>query len=263
MNKAEAHYLLAWGYLSQGNAFLSNKAYLTNDIGRLYNSQQKPAQAIAYLNQSVAYWEQLNSPLPQADARADLAESYLALGRYDEAIANAREVLAKNQKVLTTVLTACSVLIRAYEHQQNWKSAFGYQRLYNAKKEEQQQAINQAESLRSQAKLARERLETAYAQERLLQLHRYRTLAKQAEIDRLNGTFKTAELVRQAQTNALKHQLETQRLRAGATRKQATIRQLKIDQLRLGLAAQESVRNQLFVGIFLISVLGLLLLHYT
>lgn len=263
LDQAETHYLLAWNLLNRGQASISNKAYLTHDIGRLYNRRQQPARAVSYLHQSVAYWEQLKAPLPQADALADLAESYLELGRYTEAIATAKEALAKNQKVHATTLTAYSVLTKTYEHRQDWKSAFEYQRLYNTKKQEQQLAINQAESVRIKAKFDRERLETSYQHERLLQNQRYQTLAKQAEIDRLNNASHTAELLRLTQTSALRHQLETQQLRAAATRKQATIRQLKIDQLRLGLSAQERVRRLLIGGMTLVSLLGLLLLHYS
>ncbi|RYD95930.1 MAG: tetratricopeptide repeat protein, partial [Sphingobacteriales bacterium] len=266
--KAEIHYLRAWDMLNQQpSVSISNKAFLTNDIGLVYNLQQKFTQAIPYLKQSVAYWEQLNAPLPQADALADLAVSYLGLKQYDEAIANAKEALAKNQKVPAPMLTAYSVLMNAYEHRQNWQNAFAYQRLYNDKKREEQQAINQTESLRSKAQFDRERLETAYRQERLLQNQRYQTLAKQAEIDRLNNTFKTNEFRRLAQTNALKHQLETQQLKTVAAQKQATqqatIKQLHIDQLRLGLSAQERIRNLLYVGITIISSLGFLLLYYS
>ena len=266
--KAEIHSLRAWDILNQQpRVSISNKAFLTNDIGLVYNLQQKFTQAIPYLKQSVAYWEQLNAPLPQADALADLAVSYLGLKQYDEAIANAKEALAKNQKVHAPMLTAYSVLMNAYEHQQNWKSAFAYQRLYNDKKREEQVAINQTESLRSKAQFDRERLETAYRQERLLQNQRYQTLAKQAEIDRLNNTFKTNEFRRLAQTNALKHQLETQQLKTVAAQKQATqqatIKQLHIDQLRLGLSAQERIRNLLYIGIAIISSLGFLLLYYS
>ncbi len=263
LDNAEAHYLHAWALLDEGKASVSNKAYLLNDIGRLYHSQQQPARAVGYFKQAIAYWDQFHANMPQSDALADLSESYLALGRYDEAIATAKEALIKNQKVYVTILTACSVLVRAYENQQDWKNAFRYQRLYNEKQGEQQRAVNQTESLRSKARFDRERLEAAYQQERLLQQQRYQTLAKQAEIDRLQGAYQTAELRRQAQTNTLRHQLETQRLRAVATQEQATIRQLKIDRLRLGLAAQERLRNQLFVGLAVISLLGLLLLHYS
>ena len=161
------------------------------------------------------------------------------------------------------MLTAYSVLIRAYEHQQDWKNAFDYQQRYNAKKQEQQLAINQSESLRIKARFERERLQTAYRQERLLQDQRYQTLAKQADVDRLNGVFRTNELLRVAQTNDLKHQLETQRLRAMTTQKQATIRQLNIDRLRLGLSAQKDVQNVLFAGMAMVSLLGLWLLYYS
>jgi two-component system NarL family sensor kinase len=268
LNEAETHYLLAWSLLNQlGKVSISNKAFLSNDIGQVYNSQQKFAQAIPYLKQSIAYWEQLRAPLPQADALADLAVSYLGLHQYATAIATAKEALAKNQKVYAPMLTAYSVLISASEHQQDWKNAVEYQRLYNAKKGEEQQAINQTESLRSKAKFERERLETIYRQDRLLQQQRYQTLAKQAEIDRLNNTFKTTELRRLSQTRDLKHQLESQQLRTVATRKQATqqatIKQLHIEQLRLRLSAQESLRELLYVGIAIISSLGFLLLYYS
>lgn len=268
VDKAETHYLLAWDLLNrQRNVSISNKAFLTNGIGQVYNSQQKYTRAISYLTQSVAYWKQLNAPLPQADALADLAVSYLGLGRYSEAIATAQEALAKNQKVRTPMLTAYSVLVRAYEHQQDWKSAFMYQRLYETKKAEEIQATNQIESLRSKARFERERIETTYRQERLLQQQRYQTLAKQAEIDRLNNTFRTNELKRRAQTNALKLQLESQQFKAGAAQKQAlqqaTIKQLKIDQLRQGMAAHNTERNLLLVGIAICSTLGLLLLYYS
>jgi signal transduction histidine kinase len=268
LTKAETHYLVSWDLLNkQKKASISNKAYLTNDIGQVYNSQQKFSQAIPYLVQSIAYWKQLNAPLPQADALADLAVSYLGLNQYTEAITTAKEALAKNQKIPAPMLTAYSVLIKAYEHQQDWKNAFTYQRLYDAKKWEEQQAINQTESLRSKAKFDRERLEATYRQERLLQNQRYQTLAKQAEIDRLNSAFRTNELRRQAQTSALKHQLETQQLKAAANQKQAiqqaTIKQLKIDQLRLGLSAQKRLRNFLIIGLLIISSLGLLLLYYS
>ena len=266
-DKAERHYLLSWDLLNQGQASLSNKAYLTNDIGLLYNTRQQFALAIPYLKQSAGYWEQLNAPLPQADALADLAGSYLGLGRYAEAIITAKEALAKNQKVHATMLTAYLVLIGAYEHQQDWKSAFLYQRLYLTKKQEEQEAINQTESLRSKAKFDRERLETAYQHAQLLQNQHYQTLVKQAEIDRLTNTFKTNELVRLAQTNALQHQIETQHVRVRSAQKQsiqqATIKQLKIDQLRLGLLAQQGLHNQLVGGIVIISLLGLLLLYYS
>jgi signal transduction histidine kinase len=268
LNKAETHYLLAWNLLNQQpSVSVSNKAFLTNSIGQVYNSQQKFAQAIPYLTQSVAYWEQLNAPMPQADALADLAVSYIGLGRYAEAIMTAQDALSKNQKVHAPMLTAYSVLVRAYEHQQDWKSAFTYQRLYEAKKAEEQQEVNQTESLRSKARFDRERLETAYRQERLLQQQQYQTLAKQAEIDRLSSTYQTNELRRLAQTNALKHQLESQQLKTRATQKQAvqqaTIKQLKINQLRLSLSAQVTERNLLLGGIAIGSVLGLLLLYYS
>ncbi len=268
LTQAETHYLLSWDILNrQADVSISNKAYLTNDIGLLYNSQQKFAQAVPYLNRSIAYWAQLNAPLPQADALADLAGSYLGLGQYAEAIATAKEALRKNQKVRVPMLTAYSVLIAAYEHQQDWKQAFAYQRLYNAKKQEEQQAINQTESLRSKAKFDRERLEMTYRHAHSLQNQRYQTLAKQAEIDRLNNINKTNELLGLAQTNALKHQLETQQLRVAAAQKQglqqATIKQLKINQLRLGLLAEEGLRNQLFVGLAIISLLTVLLLYYS
>ena len=268
LTQAETHYLLSWELLNrQADVSISNKAYLTNDIGLLYNSQRKFAQAVPYLEQSIAYWEQLNARLPQADALADLAGSYLGLGQYAEAITTAKEALNKNQKVHAPMLTAYSVLIAAYEHQQDWKQAFAYQQLYNAKKQEEQQAINQTESLRSKAKFDRERLEMTYQHKQILQNQRYQTLAKQAEIDRLNSTYKTNELLGLAQTNALKHQLETQQLRAVAAQKQgvqqATIKQLKINQLRLGLLAEEGLRNQLFVGLAIISLLSLLLLYYS
>ncbi|GAB3496527.1 hypothetical protein GCM10027341_15460 [Spirosoma knui] len=261
INKAETHYLKAWELLNQQRSVpISNKAFLTNAIGQVFNIQQKFTQAIPYLTQSVAYWGQLNAPLPQADALADLAVAYLGLGRHSEAIAVAKDALAKNQKVHTPILTAYSVLIRAHEQQQDWKSAFTYQRLYEAKKAEEQQIINQTESLRTKAKFDRERLETAYQQERLLQQQRYQTLAKQAEIDRLNHAYKTNELQRLAQNNTLKHQIESQQLKARAVQKQAhqqaTIKQLKIDQ-------QATERNLLLVGITLSGVLGLLLLYYS
>lgn len=208
--KAETHYLLAWNLLNQQrNVSLSNKAYLTNDIGLVYNLRQKFAQAVPYLKQSIAYWEQLKAPMPQADALADLAVSYLGLHQYRKAIGTAREALNKNQKVRAPMMTAYSVLINAYEHQQNWKQAFIYQKLHDAKKWEEQQAINQTESLRSKARFDRKRLEAAQAVQ------------------------------------------------------QATIRQLKIDQLRLGLSAQENIRNLLLAGLVIISLLGLLLLHYS
>lgn len=266
--KAETHYLLAWDILNrQEKVSVSNKAFLSNDIGQVYNNQQKFAQAVPYLNQSIAYWEQLKAPLPQADALADRAVSYLGLQQYPAAIASAKEALAKNQQVHAPVLTAYSVLVSAYEHQQDWKNAFTYQRLYNARKWDQQQTINQTESLRIKAKFERDRLETAHRQERVLQQHRYQTLAKQAEIDRLNHIFKTNELQRLSQTSALKHQLESQQLKAIAAQKQAsqqaTIKQLKIEQLRLGLSGQERFRNLLFVGMAIISLLGLLLLYYS
>jgi signal transduction histidine kinase len=267
LDQAETHYLRSWKLLNQGRAFRSNKAYVSNEIGRLYNRRHQPAQALPYLNLSVAYWGQLQSPLPQADALADRAEALLALGRYPEAIQSAQEALAKNQSVYAPMLTAYGVLIRAYEQQQNWQAAFRYQRLFNEKKEEEQRAINQTESLRLKARFDRERLETAHRQEQLLQEQRYQTLAKQAEIERLNGINQTNELHRQAQTSALRHQLETQQLRTAAaqkqTRQQATIRQLQLEQLRQGLAAQKRFRNQLIGGLAVISLLGVLLLHYS
>ncbi|GAB3321002.1 hypothetical protein GCM10027299_14890 [Larkinella ripae] len=266
--RAETHSLLAWELLNrQEKVSVSNKAFLSNDIGQVYNSQQKFAQAVPYLKQSVAYWEQLKSPLPQGDALADLAVSYLGLGQYANAIASARAALAKNQQVRTPMLTAYSVLIDAYEHQQDWKNAFAYQRLYDAKKWEEQQAINQTESLRSKARFERERLETAHRQEQQLQQHRYQTLAKQAELDRLSHVVKTNELRRRSETSRLQHQLESHRLRAAAAQKearqQATIKQLKIDRLHQGLSAQERFRKLLGVGFALISALGLLLVYYS
>ena len=263
LDNAETHYLLAWEVLKRQQASISGKAYLTTDLGLLYNSQQKFAQAVPYLRQSVEYWDQLNVPLPQADALADLAESYLGLGQYADAIATAQDALTKNQKVHAPTLTAYSVLVRAYGYQQEWKNAFDYQQRYNAKKQEQQQSVNQSESLRIKARFERERLQTAYRQERLLQNQRYQTLAKQADVDRLNGVFRTNELLRVAQTSDLKHQLETQQLRTMATQKQATIQQLNIDRLRLGLSAQKDVQNLLFAGIAIISLLGLWLLYYS
>ena len=266
-DKAETHYLLSWNLLNQCKASMSNYAYLTNDIGLLYNSQHKFAQAIPYLNQSVAYWKQLNAPMPQADALADLAESFLGLGQYTEAVAAAKEALAKNQKVFAPMLTAYSVLIKAYEHQQDWKNAFAYQQLYNTKKQEEILSINQAETLRIKAKFDRERLETAYQHERLLQNQRYQTLAKQTEIDRLSSRYKANEMRRIAQKNALNYQLEKQQLRAVASQKQAlqraTIKQLKIDQLRLSLLAQQSLHSQLLMGLAIISLLVLLLLYHS
>ncbi|GAB3925366.1 tetratricopeptide repeat-containing sensor histidine kinase [Larkinella terrae] len=267
LNEAEAHYLLSWDFVNHlSKVSISNKAYLTNDIGQLYNLQEKFTQAVPFLKQSIAYWGQLNAPFPQADALADLAVSYLGLKQYEAAIASAREALAKNQKVPAPMLTAYSVLISAYEHRQDWKNAFEYQRLFNAKKGEEQQAINQTESLRSKAKFEREQLEIAHRQERLLQNQRYQMLAKQAEIDRLNNTFRTNELQRLAQTRDLKYRLESQQLRTVATQKQAaqqaTIKQLKINQLHAGLAAQKQLRNLLLIGIGIISSLGLLLLYY-
>lgn len=266
--QAETHFLLAWDLLNRREKVsISNKAFLTNDIGQVYNSQQKFDQAVPYLKQSVAYWEQLKAPLPQADALADLAVSYLGLKQYAEAMTIAKEALAKNQRVHAPMLTAYSVLISAYEHQQDWKNALVYQRLYDAKKAEEQAKINQTESLRSTAKFERERLETAFRQEQRFQNQRYQTLAKQAEIDRLNHIFKTNELHRLAQTSALQHQLESQRLRATAAHRQAsqqaTIKQLKIDQLRIGISAHERFRNLLLVGMALVSLLGLLLLYYS
>ncbi|GAB4023249.1 tetratricopeptide repeat-containing sensor histidine kinase [Spirosoma koreense] len=267
LENAETHYLLAWALLNQHKASVSNKAYLLNDIGLLYTTQHKFAQAVPLLKQSAAYWDQLKAPLPQADALADLSEAYLGLAQYTDAIASAKEALVKNQKVYAPMLTAYSVLIRSYEHLEDWKNAFAYQRLYNAKMREQQQSINQVESLRIKAKYDRERLETAYQHEQLIQNQRYQTLAKQAEIDRLSSTFRTNELLRRAQTSALKHQLETQQLKAISAQKQATqqatIKQLKIDQLRLGLSAQKGLRNLLLVGLIIISLLGLLLLYYS
>ncbi|WP_040005702.1 tetratricopeptide repeat-containing sensor histidine kinase [Fibrisoma limi] len=210
LTKAETHYLLAWNLLNkQRNITISNKAYLTNDLGLVYNLQRKFMQAIPYLRQSIAYWEQLNATMPQADALADLAVSYLGLHQYDKAITTAKRALAQNQKVNAPMLTAYSVLTKAYEHQHDWKRALTYQRLYDAKKWEEQQVINQTESLRSKAKFDRERLEKAQAIQ------------------------------------------------------QATIKQLKIDQLRLGMSAQENVRNLLISGLAIISSLGLLLLYYS
>lgn len=266
-DRAESHFLRSWKVLNRAKAPASNKAYLTNDLGRLYNLQQKPAQAVPYLKQAVAYWQRMGANLPESDALADLAEAYLSLRQYDEAIAAARQALDKNKKVHVTILTAFSVLVRAYEQQRQWESAFRYQQIYNEKKVEQQQAINQVESLRQKAIFEQRRLQTIHQQERLLQQQRYQTLAKQAEIDRLNGVHQTAELRRRAQTSALRHQLEKQQLRAAAIEKQAsqqaTIKQLKIDQLRLGLSAQTKVRNLLFAGLTLISLMGLLLLYYS
>ncbi|MFC5409305.1 tetratricopeptide repeat protein [Larkinella bovis] len=264
LDKAEKHYVISWEVLNQQpKVALSNKAFLSNDLGQIYNSQRKFSQAVPYLKQSVAYWGQLNSPLPQADALADLAVSYLGLNRYPEAIACAKEALSKNQKVYAPMLTAYSVLVEAYQHQQDWKNAFDYQRLYNAKKWEEQQAINQTESLRTKAKFDRERLEASHRQEQLVQQQRYQMLAKQGEIDRLNHTFKTKELLRISQTRDLQHRLESQQLKNAAAQKQAIIKQLKIDQLRLGLSTQENLRNLLLTGLAIISLLGLLLLYYS
>lgn len=267
LDSAETHYLRAWGLLQRSGAALSNRAFLSNDIGQLYNRQQKPAQAVPYLRQSAAYWAQLNASMPQSDALADLSESYLSLKQYPEAIETAKLALAKNQKVHATLLTAYSVLIRAYEHLGDWRSAFEYQKLFNQKKEEHQQAVNQVESLRQKARFEQQRLEFAHQRERLLQQQRYATLAKQAEIDRLTSAQKTADLLQQGQKNDLKHRLETQRLASAAVQKQArqqaTIKQLKIDQLRQGLAAQEKQRNLLSGGLALLTALGLLLLYYS
>ena len=266
-DEAETHSLIALELVNRSKASLSNKAYLTNGIGRIYNSQHKPEQAVPYLKQSVDYWGQLNAPLPQADALADLAESYYDLEHYAEAIATAKEAVAKNRRVHATMLTAYAVLIRSYEHQQDWKNAFVCQQLYNATKQEQQQAINQTESLRSKAKYERDRLETAYRHQRLLQEQRYQTLAKQTEIDRLNNINKTNELLRVAQTNTLKQRLETQQLKAIANqrqaRQQATIRQLMIGTLKMRMSAQERLRNQLLAGLAIISLLVLLLLYHS
>lgn len=265
--EAETHCLTAWELLLKNNAALSNKAYLSNEIGRLYNSQQKSDQAIPYLKKSVEYWGKLNASITQADALADLAEAYANLGKFPEAIVHAKDALSKNDKVFATILMAYSVLIRAYEHQQDWKNAFAFQRLYNAKKEEELQAKNERESLRSQAKHEREQLERVHRQEQLLQNERYQILVKQAEIDRLNGINRSNEFLRLTQTNDLKYQLETQKLRATAQQKQARqqtiIKQLNINQLRQGLQAQNRLRNQLFVGLGIISTLGILLLYYS
>lgn len=177
LDSAETHYLHAWHLLQRGrHGALSNKAFLSNDIGQLYNRQQKPARAVPYLRQSVAYWARLNAPLPQSDALADLSESYLSLRQYPEAIETARLALAKNQKVHPTLLTAYSVLIRAYEHLGDWRSAFAYQKLYNQKKEEQQQAVNQVESLRQKARFEQQRIEFAHQRDRLLQQQQYTNL---------------------------------------------------------------------------------------
>ncbi|AQG80877.1 tetratricopeptide repeat protein [Spirosoma montaniterrae] len=266
-DRAETHYLTAWQIVEQMKASLSSKGYLTNDIGSLYNSLNKPAQALPYLRRSVQYWAQLNAPLPQSDALADLANTYLMMNEYDNAINAAKEALTKNQTVLVTRQMAYSVLVRAYERQQDWKNAFAYQQLYNETKQQRQEAVNQTESLRIKARYERERLETTHRQEQLMQQQRYQTLAKQAEIDRLNSMVQANELRRTAQTNALKHQLETQQLKAQSAQKQSvqqsTIRQLKINQLRLGLQAQERQKKQLFAGLAIISLLGLLLLYYS
>lgn len=176
LDSAETHYLHAWGLLQNGRAALSNRAFLSNDIGQLYNRRHQPARAVPYLRQSAAYWARLNAPMPESDALADLSESYLALGRYPEAIETARLALAKNQKVHATLLTAYAVLIRAYEHQGDWRSAFEFQKRYNQKKEEQQQAINQVESLRQKARLEQQRLEFAHQRERLAAQERQRNL---------------------------------------------------------------------------------------
>ncbi|WP_128545250.1 tetratricopeptide repeat-containing sensor histidine kinase [Larkinella soli] len=267
LEEAEKQYLTAWQVLHREPAPLSNKAYLSNDLGQLYQRQKKPALAIPYLKQSVSLWGQLKAPMPQSDALADLAAAYLDIQQYDEAIAAARQALDKNSRVHITILTAYSVLVRAHEQLQDWKNAFEYQRLFLQKKQEQQLALNQSESLKQKALLERQRLELAFEQERLLQQERYQTLAKQAEIDRLNSINRTNELLNREQTSALRYQLEKQQLKTAAmqkqARQQAMIRHLKIDQLNMGINAQKKQRNLLVAGLVVISLLGLLLLYYS
>ncbi len=242
-------------------------AYLSNDPGRLYIAQHKPAVAVWHLKKAIAYWGKLNSPMPQFDALADIAGAYVALGQLDEAIGSAKQSLAQNKTVFAVRLTALSALVRAYEQQHDWKNALYAQTLYLAVKAEEQQAQNRMEALRQNALFERERLETTYQHERQLQEQRYQTLAREADIARLNSEIKTNALQQQRQTSMLTFKLEKEAPKTAATQRQlaqqSTIKQLTVNELNARLVAHKRFQSTLIMSLATISGLGLLLLYYS
>ena len=267
LDSAEAHFTTALGYVDNRHGELSSLAYLANDLGRLYMAQHKPAVAVLHLKKAIAYWGQLNSPMPQSDALADIAGAYVALGQPADAIASAHQALAQNKVVFAVRLTALSALVRAYEQQHDWKNALDAQTLYLAVKADGQQAQNRTEALRQNALFERERLETTYRHERQLQEQRYQTLAREADIARLNNEIRTNVLQQQSRTNELTFRLEKQALKTAATQRQlaqqATIKKLTVNELTTRLATRKRFQNTLITSLVIISGLGLLLLYYS
>ncbi|MBO0934552.1 tetratricopeptide repeat-containing sensor histidine kinase [Fibrella aquatilis] len=265
--EAETHFIESLQHVDSQHGNLSSLAYLSNDMGRLYLAQHKPAVALQHLEKAIAYWGQLNSPMPQSDALADIAQAYVALGKPDEAIAHAKQALAQNRVVFAVRLTALNTLVAAYGQQHDWKNALDAQTLYLALKADEQQAQNRSDVLRQHAVFERERLETKYRHERQLQEQRYQTLAREADIDRLNNALETTALQQQSQTNALWFRLEKEALKTAATQKQlaqqATIKQLTVSELSTRLATRKRIQDQLFTGLIIISGLGVLLVYYS
>ncbi|MBO0937646.1 tetratricopeptide repeat protein [Fibrella sp. HMF5335] len=267
LTDAETHFIKALARLDNQHGSLSSLAYLSNDLGRLYIAQHKPAVAVAYLKRAIMYWGQLSSPMPQSDALADIAEAYVALGQPDDAIANAKQALAQNKVVFAVRRTALAALVGAYQLQHDWKNALDAQTLYLAVKADEQQAKNRTEALRQNAIFERERLETTYQHAHQLQEQRYQTLAREADIARLNNAIQTSALQQQSQTNALRFKLEKEALKTAATQRQlaqqATIKQLTVNELTTRLASRKRLQNTLVMSLTMISGLGLLLLYYS
>lgn len=101
-------------------------------MGYLRTRQGRYQEALAELKKSLNYRSKLESHYNIAETRGSLAETYIALHRYDDAIREANLILEKKQahKSLSQELLANELLSRAYEKKGNLSLALKYYKDY-------------------------------------------------------------------------------------------------------------------------------------
>lgn len=101
-------------------------------MGYLRTKQGRYHEALAELKKSLNYRKNLESHYNLAETRGSLAETYIALHRYDDAIRESNLILEKKQahKSLSQELLANEFLSKAYEKKGNLKQALKYYKDY-------------------------------------------------------------------------------------------------------------------------------------
>lgn len=248
------YYFLAAKAIVEEGQSETARGYVYDDLGELYLKYKRYDQALHYAKKAEAIWRRIR-PGTQSNSWGTLASIYLGLGQETLAYDYAQKVIALPKPTIYIQEQAYRTLYQYFEHRQDWEKSSQYYKKYIAVRDSITYVQHRNGLASLQKQAELDQFLLQTKQERQLQANRLMLVQKEAELNQLRADAQVEIQSKKAFLAEKRHLLEKERVQRT---QQSLLRQQAINQLvRLNFARESEQEYQ--IRLWLLSGLVLLL----